>query len=159
MRLTYLRFVFGFVLLSSLITSSFAAGNHMILKSKKASFDDIKSNVTEALTNRGLVINNTSHISDMLARTGKDLGGKKQIYQKAELLEFCSATVSRATMEADATNIVFCPYIIAIYVLPQDPQKVYVGFRRPQLVGSPASKKSLKEVEKLLNDIVAEALQ
>ena len=157
--MSYLRFVFAFVLLFNLVTPSFAAGNHMLLKSKKASFDDIKSNVTEALTNRGLVINNTSHISDMLSRTGKDLGSKKQVYQKAELLEFCSATISRATMEADATNIVFCPYIIAIYVLSQDPQKVYIGYRRPEIVGTPASKKALKEVEKLLNDIVAEALQ
>ena len=104
------------------------------------------------------MVDHVSHISDMLERTGKDLGMTKVIYGKAESMQFCSASVSRHMMEADPTNIVFCPYIIVIYTLPQDPKKVYVGYRRPLLVGSKASKASLQAVEKLLDGIVKEAL-
>ena len=38
------------------------------------------------------------------------------------------------------------------------PKTVYVGYRRPLPVGSAASKKSLEDVEKLLDGIVKEAL-
>lgn len=122
-------------------------------------FDTVKSFLVDALTSRGLVVNNTSHVGDMLERTGKDLGATKQIFLKAEGLEFCSATFSRKMMEADPHNIVFCPYVISIYVLPNEPGKTYVSFRRPQMVGSKQSQEALKDVEKLLRDIVKEALQ
>ena len=154
-----LKSLFSALCLSFFISSALAAGNHIVLKQKKAKFEDIKQNITEALTGRGLVVNNTSHIGEMLGRTGKDLGGAKQIYLKAEAIEFCSATVSRATMEADPTNIIFCPYIIAVYVLPKEPGTVYTAYRKPSLVGSKASKESLRGVEKLLGEIVTEALQ
>jgi uncharacterized protein (DUF302 family) len=115
--------------------------------------------VQEALTGRGLVVNNVAHIGDMLERTGKDLGGAKQVYVKAESIEFCSATVSRKMMEADPHNIVFCPYIIAIYVLPDTPDKTYVSFRKPDQVGSKQSKSALKDVENLLREIIKEAIE
>jgi hypothetical protein len=61
-------------------------------------------------------------------------------------------------MEADPHNIVFCPYIIAIYVMPDQPERVHIAFRRPQYVGSPTSKESLRKVNQLLEDIVKEAI-
>jgi uncharacterized protein (DUF302 family) len=122
-------------------------------------FDTVKAFLIDALTSRGLVVNNTSHVGEMLERTGKDLGATKQIFVKAEGLEFCSATYSRKMMEADPHNIVFCPYVIAIYVLPSEPGKTYVSFRRPQPVGSKQSQEALQDVEKLLRGIVKEALQ
>jgi hypothetical protein len=111
-----------------------------------------------AITGRGFVVDHNSHISAMLDRTGKDLGATKTVYGKAESLQFCSATVSRRMMEADPANIVFCPYIIVLYTLPQDPKTVYVGYRRPLPVGTGASMASLKAVEELLDGIVKEAL-
>ncbi len=131
---------------------------HVKLYTTQGNFDDVKQDIEIALTNRGLVIDHTQHISDMLERTGKDLGTTKVVYGKAEALQFCSAVVSRHTMEADPANIVFCPYIVVIYTLPQDPKKIYVGYREPTPVGSAASKKSLKEVKALLEGIVKEAL-
>ncbi|MBI5752185.1 MAG: DUF302 domain-containing protein [Hydrogenophilales bacterium] len=138
--------------------SAFAGGKHLVTYTSKDDFDTVKSAITEAIAGKGLVINTISHIGEMLERTGKDMGGAKQIFVKAESLEFCSATVSRMTMEADPHNIVFCPYIISVYVLPNEPKKTYVSYRKPDLVGTPASKASLKEVEKLLRSIIEEAL-
>ena len=72
----------------------------------KGSFDETKEALVTAIENRGLVINYTSHIADMLARTGADLGATKKIYDKAEIIEFCSAGLSRKMMETDPHNIV-----------------------------------------------------
>lgn len=149
----------GALLFAVLFHSAFAAGDHMSVFVKKGTFEEVREGVETALTGRGYVINNVSHIGDMLERTGKDIGGKKQLYLKAEALEFCSATVSRSMMEADPDNIVFCPYIISIYVLPAKPGEVRVGFRKTQLVGSPESKKALGDVNKLLTEIIQEAIE
>jgi len=61
-------------------------------------------------------------------------------------------------MEADANNIVFCPYTITVYETTKEPGKVHVAFRIPQKVGSDASKAALTEVENLLDGISKEAL-
>ena len=136
-----------------------AGGKHMETYTAKYDFDTVKQNVVEALTSRGLVVNNTSHIGDMLERTGKDLGDGKQVFAKAEAIEFCSAVLSRRMMESDPHNIVFCPYIISIYVLPNDLNKTYVSFRKPDIVGSKQSRAALQDVEKLLREIVKEAVE
>lgn len=133
--------------------------DYMRLYTVKSPYEFVREDIVQAITARGIRINNISHIGDMLARTGKDLGAKKQVFDKAEAFEFCSATVSRATMEADPHNIVFCPYIIAVYSLPGDKDTTYVAFRRPTLVGSEASRAALQRVEDLLTGIVEEATQ
>jgi uncharacterized protein (DUF302 family) len=133
-------------------------GEHLRFYSVKGEFEMVREDVRQAITERGLVIDHVSHMSDMLDRTGKDIGTARRIFGKAESLQFCSAPISRRTMEADPANIVFCPYIIAVYTLPNDAKTVYVGYRRPQPVGSEASKQSLKAVEDLLDSIVREAL-
>lgn len=140
-------------------SSAFAGKSYMTSYSVKGTFEEVRDNIVFTINGRGMVINNVSHIGEMLERTGKDLGASKQIFLKAESLEFCSATVSRNMMEADPHNIVFCPYIINIYVLPADPKTVHVSFRKPDLVGSAQSKKSLKAVEDLLNGIIQEAIK
>lgn len=122
-------------------------------------YADVRASLEYAITGRGIVINNVSHIGNMLARTGKDLGATVQVYEQAEALEFCSSILSRNMMEADPHNIVFCPYIIAIYTLPGETDRVYLAYRRPQPVGSEAAKQSLLAVEHLLDEIIDESLQ
>jgi uncharacterized protein (DUF302 family) len=124
----------------------------------KAKYDDVREQVVQAINGKGIQINNISYIGAMLIRTGKDLGYSKQVYTKAQAFEFCSATVSRFTMEADPHNMVFCPYIIAVYELAGQEGTIYVSYRRPELVGSEQSKKTLQDVENLLEEIVQEAL-
>jgi uncharacterized protein (DUF302 family) len=136
-----------------------AEGAHMSVYTKQGTFADVKDAVEMAITGRGFVINNISHVGNMLERTGKDLGDGKQVFLQAEALEFCSATVSRKMMEADPDNIVFCPYIISIYVLPSKPGEVRVAFRKTQMVGSQKSQNALTDVNVLLTEIIQEALQ
>lgn len=128
------------------------------LYSTEGAFDDIRLFVHDAIIDQGLVIDYTGKPGLMLERTRADVGGGK-IYKHAEFSLFCSATISRKTMEADATNISFCPYIIFYYELESEPEKVYVGYRRPVITGSDASRKSLMAVDKLLHKIVREATE
>jgi uncharacterized protein (DUF302 family) len=136
-----------------------AASGEIVTHTAKGQFEDVKERVLHALENRGLVLNYTARIGAMLERTGKDVGRSRQVYGKAELLEFCSAALSRDTMEADPHNIVFCPYGIAVYTLPKEPGRVYVSYRKAAAHGSAQSVKSLQAVEKLLAEVVAEALR
>ena len=147
------------LLFAGLVHGALAAGDYMAVATKTGKFQDVRDDVEMAITDRGLVVNNVSHVGDMLERTGKDLGDSKQIFVKAEALEFCSAVVSRKMMEADPDNIVFCPYVISVYVVPGKPHEVRIAYRKPQIVGSPASKKALKAVDELLSGIVKDALQ
>ena len=139
--------------------SAGAAMPGVTVQALKGDYDDVKERVVMAIENRGLVIDHTAHVGAMLERTGKDIGRDRQIYLKAEVIEFCSAGISRATMEADPRNLVFCPYAIALYVLPAEPNKVYLLYRKPLGTGSPQSMKALREVGKLLDGIAREALK
>jgi uncharacterized protein (DUF302 family) len=95
----------------------------------------------------------------MLERTGKDVGSARKLYADAQAFVFCSAVLSRKTMEADAANAALCPYSIMVYATAQDPGTVHVAYRRPwRPDGSAASKAALKEVETLLDGIAREAL-
>ena len=136
-----------------------AAAPVMQVRSTSAEFDEVRERVVMALENRGLVLSYTARVGDMLERTGRDLGDARLIYGKAETLEFCSAAISRETMAADPQNIVFCPYAIALYTLPQAPRTVYLVYRVPAAVGNAASVRALRKVEKLLEDVVNEAMQ
>lgn len=129
------------------------------VRSIKGEFADIRGRIVMALENRGLVINYSAKVGDMLERTGRDLGRERKIYNNAEVLEFCSAALSRDTMEADPRNIVFCPYSIAVYTLPQVPGTVYLSYRVPAAQGSGQSIRALRSVEKLLADVVGEAIR
>lgn len=146
------------LLFAGLVHGALAAGDHMAVFTKIGSFEDVRDSVDMAITDRGMVVNNVSHVGEMLERTGKDLGGG-QIFLNAEILEFCSAVVSRKMMESDPDNIVFCPYVISVYVVPEKPEEVRVAYRKPQITGSPASQKSLKAVDELLSGIVKDAMQ
>jgi uncharacterized protein (DUF302 family) len=154
-----IRVLAAALLFAGLSHGALAAGEYMAVFTKQGSFDDVRDAVEMAITGRGLVVNNVSHIGEMLERTGKDLGETKKIFLKAEALEFCSAVVSRKMMEADPDSIVFCPYVISVYVVPEKPDEVRIAYRKPQIVGSPASQKALKAVDELLSGIVKEALQ
>lgn len=78
------------------------------------SFDDATFAVESAILNRGLVIDYTSHVGEMLARTGSDVGSNEMIFDAADVFLFCSAAMSRRVMEADPMNIVHCPYSIFV---------------------------------------------
>ena len=113
----------------------------------QGTFEDATFEVEQAIVNRGLVIDFVSHVGDMLARTGEDVGSDVELFDAADVFLFCSATVSREVMEADPMNIAHCPY--GIFVTDAD-GAVSVGYR-----GFPAGE--MQKVEVLLDEIAREA--
>ena len=131
----------------------------VVTYSKKAKFDDVRDDLKLAIEGRGLVVDYQSFVNRMLERTGKDIGSARKLYVDAQSFVFCSAALSRKTMEADPANMAMCPYSISVYATVSEPEKVYVSYRRTwRPDGSAASKAALKAVESLLDGIAREAV-
>ncbi|WP_323763895.1 DUF302 domain-containing protein [Marinovum sp.] len=108
---------------------------------------DALFSLENAIINQGLVVDYHSQVGEMLARTREDVGGA-QIFEAADVLLFCSATVSRQVMEADPLNVAYCPY--GIFVTEREGQ-VEIGYRS-------YPEGPMDAVEELLGAIVEEAL-
>ena len=116
-KLRWLLIAGSALLLAALVLATAAAAQAQQLKTytKKAAFDDVKFDLTNAITNRGLVVDFNGNVGGMLARTGKDVGSTKAVYKHAEYFVFCSAKLSREMMEADPANAGFCPFVMFAY--------------------------------------------
>lgn len=127
--------------------------------SKAAQYDDVKFELTNAIAARGFAIESNGQIGKMLDRTGADVGSTRKIYARAEFFSFCSAVYSRRMMEADVTNIGFCPFVIFMYEAADKPGETVVGHRRLALRGNEVSQKALAEIDAMLSAIAKEAVQ
>ncbi len=145
--------IFGGVILFFLAAVAMGQSDYAQVVKVNRSFDDVKTSVVLAIESQGLVINTTAHVGSMLERTGRDIGSDKRIYQNAEVIEFCSAKVSRAVMETDSNAIVLCPYSISIYSLPGEADTAYIAYRK----FPPAH--SVKQVADLVEDIVKDSIR
>ena len=113
------------------------------------SFEDATFAVENAIISEGLVIDHVSHVGEMLARTGADVGSDVKIFDGADVYLFCSANLSRKVMEADPMNLRFCPY--SVFVMDRD-GAVTVGYRNmPQ--------GPMQEVQALLDKIATSAVE
>ncbi|MEL7256263.1 MAG: DUF302 domain-containing protein [Pseudomonadota bacterium] len=113
------------------------------------SFEDAAFAIESAIVDQGLVIDYVSHVGEMLARTGADVGSDKTLFKEADIFIFCSAVVSREVMEADPMNIAHCPYGIFV---AENADGVMIGYR-----SYPDGE--MKKVQDLLAKIVAEAVE
>jgi hypothetical protein len=114
-------------------------------------FNEVAADLQDAIINHGYVIDYHGRIGDMLKRTASDVGAAGPLYKEAEFVQFCSAVLSRAAMEADITNIAFCPYVLFVYEPEAEAGTVTVGFRRlPEGDGR-------NEINTLLDEIAREA--
>jgi len=129
----------------------------VVRRSVVADYDQVWDDLTMTLNSRGLVISSVSHVGEMLARTGKALGRTKAIFARANVMEFCSAVISRDMMEDNPHYIAFCPYQIMVYSLPDEPGRVYLAYRR-LIWGNGKNRQRLERVEKLLTSLIAETI-
>jgi len=153
------NFILAAVLIVPTIAGTSALAENSNIKSYEfeGSYEDAVFDLEQALINKGLVIDNRARVANMLNRTAKDVGANQTVYKNGEVLEFCSAKLSRNAMEADPLNMSFCPYSMFAYETTAKPGFVTVGFTTLSGAGSPASKKALDAVNKLRDDMVREA--
>lgn len=126
----------------------------------KGSYDEIKQLLVIAIENQGLVVDHRSNVGEMLARTGKDLGEGRKLYEQAEVLQFCSASYSRQMMDANPQLLAFCPFGVGIYTLPGESGSVHLVYRRMTVKGlKPAAAEALERIDGVLKEIAEEAAQ
>lgn len=135
--------------LFALLALPAAAGDQATTYPFDGSFADATFAVESAIVGRGLVIDLTSHVGDMLNRTGADVGSDVKLFEAADIFLFCSAQLSREVMEADPMNIAHCPY--GIFVAERD-GAVMIGYRN-------YPEGEMQKVQAMLDDIVQDALQ
>src|SRR3990172_13044613 len=125
------KHIFVSGLLAIFGAAALAADPHPVVTySKQAKFDEVRDDLKLAIEAKGLVIDYQSFVNRMLERTGKDVGSARKLYADAQAFVFCSAALSRKTMEADPANVSMCPYSIVVYETAAEPRKVYVSYRR-----------------------------
>ena len=115
------------------------------------SFDDVTFGLENAITDRGLLVDHTSHVGDMLERTREDVGSDVVLFEQAKVYSFCSARLSREVMEANPMNIAFCPYDIFVAQVP-GADSVTIGFRA-------FPEGEMQVIQSLLDEIVLEAIE
>ncbi len=150
-----MRFLLVLAALAVLPATTFAAGAYAVYESESG-FETVMEGAKTAILERGMYINNIMHMGEMLERTGKDLGMDEQIYGRAESIEFCSAVLSRKMTAEDPSRIVNCPFILAIYTLPNDPDKTFIAHRTVP-AEEMADSKVMTEVAEMLKGIAEAA--
>lgn len=124
-----------------------ALADQFVLVPSGQSFEDTTFALEDAIVGRGLVIDYTSHVGEMLERTRADMGSDVVLFTNANIYLFCSAATSRQAMEANWQNVAFCPYGINVLERPGEP--VMIGYMQRDAEG-------MGPVNDLLSGIVAE---
>lgn len=143
--MTYRTPLYAALLAASL--PGIASADEFVLTPSGMSYEDTTFALESAIVGRGLNIDYTSHVGDMLERTRADVGSDVVLFTNAEIFMFCSATTSREVMEADWRNIAYCPY--GIDVIERPGEEVMIGYMRREA-------ESMAPVNELLAGIVAE---
>ena len=151
------HWIHSLAIASSLALGAAAQAAEIVSVATEGSFEDVAQSLSDAIVNRGFVVDYTAQIGGMLDRTAADVGASTKVYTDARAMQFCSATLSRHAMEADPQNIAFCPYVLFVYELAAKPGEVVVGFRKLDEQGSDASRQALAEINGVLDGIVKEA--
>ena len=138
-----------------------AFAQDIVTRTKQGTFDDVRFELGNAVIATGVSVQSEGNIAAMLGRTATDVGATETVYSRAEFIAFCSAKYSRAMMEADPTNIAFCPFVVFAYETTAKPGEIVVGYRRPVVPASqgPASVKAAADVDALLAKIVADTVK
>ena len=151
--------LFVLTLLLSIVSSMVIAGDSpYVTYQVEGDYEDVVADIKDAIAGQGLLISSESHASEMLNRTGPDLGFDTPVFSHAVILGFCSAKISHALVKADPNNLIYCPYGLGIYQLSGEAGVVRVAYRRP-LGGNEKTQPVLDEIEALLQEIVAEVVE
>lgn len=128
----------------------------MVIYQSAESFEDVIENIKMAIVERGMLVSGTLHVSEMLNRTGPDLG-YKQVFEKAESVEFCSASISHQMTQVAAENMAICPFTISVYLKVDEPDQLYVAYRRQHLAGDAAEVTA--SIYELLDGIIQDSIE
>ena len=127
----------------------------IVVTQVEGEYAEVLDSVKAAIKGKGINIAHTLGAAEMLNRTGVDFGISGNVYLHAEIVEFCSASISHKLSQKNSANITVCPFAISVYVTADDPGHVKLAYRRP--AAGEESAQEIGEVVKLLESIIAEA--
>ncbi len=145
-----------FLSITFICLTEIASSNVVISKVVDNPYEDVRSNLIDAIEEKALNISKIYHASDMLNRTKDSVKNAKNIYQKAEIIEFCSAKISHQLTLANHLNIAFCPFKIALYSLTKSPKQTHIIYTQLKPIDK-ASIKPSAEANKLIESLVESA--
>ena len=120
--------------LALLITLPAAAtAQEVITHAYDGSFEEATFALENAIIGEGLVVDHVSHVGEMLARTGADIGAETHLFDAADVYLFCSATTSREVMQTDPENLAFCPYAMFVESRGAETKIGYRSFARESM--------------------------
>lgn len=137
------------------LSAASLATEKIISTTVQGHFAEVSANVRASIIGKGIHIAHVLPASAMLQRTGQAYGYTDNVYQHAEIYEFCSAKLSHQLSRLDPANIMLCPFTISVYVLTSDPTNVNIAYRIPQ--GKPGSENVVEEIKALMESIVEDA--
>jgi Domain of unknown function DUF302 len=123
---------------------------------KRAAYEDVQTDVLDAIIARGLKADQVGNTAAMLERTEGAVGATKPVYKAASVVAFCSARIAHAFVKANPANIASCPSQIFLYETAAEPGIVVVGYRRPFAASDPQSQAAAAALTQLLDAILAE---
>jgi len=138
------------------ITKPLQEQGPVVVYQSNSSFDTTVENLQSAITNRGMLVSKVLYVSDMLNRTGKDLGYPNPVYINAKSIEFCSAKISHRMIKESPLNLVVCPFTIAVFVKVEEPDKVYLAFGKQEVDGNHSD--IVDVIHEMLHGIVRETV-
>lgn len=153
----YIKTLLSIVLLLNAANLRAEQPSNFPLYSSDETFEDVMENVKDAIIGKGLNISNVLHASDMLNRTGPDLGFSENVFSEAQTIEFCSASLSHQLVVIDPSNMVLCPFTISVYKLEKDKDTIHLSYRK--LTAGNNSSAVLEKVDTLIQEIIEEAIE
>ncbi|MEO1206463.1 MAG: DUF302 domain-containing protein [Pseudomonadota bacterium] len=122
-------------------------------KTRDGAYEEVVQDLKDAIVNRGFVIDHVGYVGKMLDRTS-DAVGATSPYLHAQYMQFCSAKLTHDLAAADPSNMEGCPYLVFAYEERAKPGTVILGYRKPPVGRSEASRAAIGAIEALLVDVV-----
>jgi len=163
-RPAILAILFAVLAIPTLAQASDQTGYGYTIQSKSSEFEEVRSDLEDAIINRGYVVDYVGHINKMLERTSEvaesvTAEGKKSPYKHAQYLQFCPAKITHDAISTSPQNIANCPVAIFVYELFIKPGTIYIGYRTPVSGQSRKMRDVNKKLATLLAEIVGEVVK
>lgn len=125
-----------------------------------AQFEDVFLDLQDAVINQGLVIDYVGHVNTMLERTADAASdaADKSPYLNARYLQFCSAAITHEAIRIRPQNLATCPFVIFVYQTRDEPERVAIGYRNPEMGVPGPTRFVMEKATILLDKIIAETL-
>lgn len=136
---------------------------HYTIHNTQGDFEEVFQDVQDAVINQGLVIDYVGHVNKMLERTADVSGGSdgesdKSPFLNAKYLQFCSSVLTHEAVRIKPQNLATCPNVIFVYQTVENPDRVVIGYRDPELGIPGPTRPVMAKLTALMEKIIGEAI-